>query len=149
MYKSILLYLIIPAIIYFDQLTKKIALSKLKAGKIVSCCRDIVKLTLVKNSGAAFGILKGRQLLLKIITVPLIVVMIYFLIYFTIPEIYVEIAFPLVFMLGGAVGNLIDRFRFNYVVDFFTLKFRGCPVFNIADIFIFIGAIIFAINTIF
>jgi len=148
MYKSILLYLIIPAIILFDQATKKIALSKLKAGKVESCCHNIVKLTLVKNPGAAFGILKSRQLLLKVITVSIIVVIAYFLIYFTIMEFCIKIALSLVFVLGGAVGNLIDRFRFSYVVDFFTFKFKGCPVFNIADMFILLGAIIFAINAV-
>jgi len=149
MYKNTILFLIIPIIIFFDQMTKKVALSKLKAGDVVSCCRNIVKLTLVKNSGAAFGILKSRQLLLKVITVPIIVVMTYFLIYFTVMEICMEVAVPLVFVLGGAVGNLIDRFRYNYVVDFITFKFKGCPVFNIADVFIFLGAIVFVINTIF
>ena len=149
MNKKILLYLIIIVIILIDQQTKKIALLKLKTGQVISCCRNIVTLTLVKNSGAAFGILKNRQLLLKIITISIIVVLIGFLMYFTITEAYVEAVMSLVFVLGGAIGNLIDRFRFNYVVDFITLNFRGCPVFNIADIFIFLGAIIFTINTVF
>ncbi|HHV99435.1 MAG TPA: signal peptidase II [Clostridiaceae bacterium] len=141
--------MIIPLIIFFDQATKKVALSKLKAGEVVSCCHNVVKLTLVKNPGAAFGILKSRQLLLKIITVSIIVVLAYFLIYFTIIEFCITIALSLAFVLGGAAGNLIDRFRFSYVVDFFTFKFNGCPVLNFADVFIFLGAIIFATNTLF
>ncbi len=149
MNNNILLLLIIPSIILIDQVTKKTALLKLNDGQVRSCCRNIVNLTLVKNSGAAFGILKGRQLLLKIITISLITVLLYFLVYFAITGIYTEITVALVFVLGGAIGNLIDRLRFNYVVDFITLKFRGCPVFNIADIFIFLGSVIFVINTAF
>lgn len=149
MNKDILLLLIIPVIILIDQVTKKKALLKLKDGQVRSCCRNTVNLTLVKNSGAAFGILKNRQLLLKIINISVITVLLYFFVYFAVAGVCAEFTVPLVFVLGGAIGNLIDRLRFNYVVDFIKLKFKGCPVFNIADIFIFIGSVIFVIISVF
>ena len=55
----------------------------------------------------------------------------------------------LTFMVGGAVGNLIDRVRLGYVIDFFDFRLIHFPIFNIADCFVTIGAVIFAVYVIF
>ena len=55
----------------------------------------------------------------------------------------------LTFMMGGAVGNVIDRVRLGYVIDFFDFTLIDFPVFNVSDCFITVGAIIFAVYVIF
>ncbi|MTI65693.1 MAG: signal peptidase II [Firmicutes bacterium] len=52
-------------------------------------------------------------------------------------------------MLGGALGNIIDRIRLRYVIDYLHMKFRKAPIFNIADIFIFLGSLILIYTMIF
>ena len=93
-------------------------------------------LTLVHNRGAAFGILKG-QLYLFIFTTIIAIILIYRSLKNTSCNLY---RVSLWLILAGAAGNLIDRVRFGYVVDF--LDFRIWPVFNIADSAITIGAIL-------
>jgi len=55
----------------------------------------------------------------------------------------------LTFMMGGAVGNVVDRIRLGYVIDFFDFRLIDFPVFNVADCFITVGAIVFAVFIIF
>lgn len=146
---KVLYFILILIIVLIDQLTKKAALLKLKDGEVISCCRGFIKLGLVKNSGAAFGILKDRQILLKAITIPVILFVMYYLYAFAIPDGSAIVAVSLSFVIGGAIGNLLDRLIHNHVIDFLTLKFKRFPVFNAADIFIFMGTIVFAANNIF
>ncbi|MCM8812038.1 MAG: signal peptidase II [Candidatus Omnitrophica bacterium] len=102
---------------------------------------DFFHLTLVKNTGVAFGLLKGYSIPVTLATFVIIAALFWSL------WRRVEargtlflVSFGLV--LGGAVGNLIDRFRFGGVIDF--LDFRVWPVFNVADSCITVGALFLA-----
>ena len=100
----------------------------------------VFHLVFVKNTGAGFGILKGQQLLLIFISI--FVVGLIFFLYDKIPKKgYVPISVGL--LLGGTIGNLVDRIRLGYVIDF--LDFRIWPSFNVADSAITLGAIGLAI----
>ena len=88
------------------------------------------------NTGAAFGILKGNNFLLSIIAIIAAVIFIYLIIKYK--------YFELGFLLGGTLGNLIDRIILGHVIDFISLPFW--PSFNIADSFNTIGAIILAVR---
>ncbi|MPW24910.1 signal peptidase II [Alkalibaculum sp. M08DMB] len=102
--------------------------------------------TLVYNEGAFLGLLSKKKLLLKFI----ISITIFFLYAVFIFEILQDndpkLKLFLSFVLGGATGNYIDRIKNDRVTDFIFFKFKGLPVFNIADIFIFIGAILLIIK---
>lgn len=98
-------------------------------------------LTYIRNSGAAFGILQGRTMALGVLSA---VVAAALLVYLwrnskTLPQIHY---WALTLILGGAIGNMIDRFRLGYVIDFihFYLPNFNYPVFNFADIYVVIGA---------
>jgi signal peptidase II len=95
-----------------------------------------VHLTSIQNTGAGFGLLRGQQSLLILISLVVVGVILYHL-----PVIMKErkTVLPYALLWGGALGNLIDRVYFGYVVDF--LDFRVWPVFNIADSAITIGAV--------
>lgn len=103
---------------------------------------------LVKNHGAAFGILKNRQKLLKIMTVIMMLCMVVYLYYAIATSSPIILILALVLITGGALGNIIDRFRLNYVVDFININIRRFPVFNLADVFILTGSILFVIYSI-
>ena len=109
---------------------------------------EYFKLTYVENTGAGMGVLEGYTWLLTLVTFLVVVAAI----------VYVVVKRPtnrifltsLIFLIGGAVGNLIDRIRINHVIDFLDFGGLHFPyVFNIADCFITIGAIIFAVYVIF
>ena len=132
------------AIVLFDRLTK-IFLSKLLGlGESLPVIPHVLHMTLVHNTGIAFGFFKDQGIVFIIIPVIAIVLLIYNIYYFKsnneqLTRLYV-FAFSLI--LAGAIGNLIDRITCGYVIDF--IDFRIWPVFNIADSAITIGAAVIA-----
>ena len=133
-----------------DQGLKALAVSKLVEGQSVTVLSagdtDILTFSLYKNTGAAFSSLQGKIPLLIIITVVLMALLVAGLVKYKL-----KAKFPLICMimiLGGGIGNLIDRALLGYVVDFiilFPFKF----IFNFADICVVIGAILLLIYFIF
>ena len=96
----------------------------------------ILKLTGTKNTGLAFGLLSGNTWLLPLLTS---LVIIFLMIYIITSKPQGMMAFGLSLILGGAIGNLIDRLFHGFVIDFFELLFVRFAVFNMADIAITIG----------
>lgn len=129
--------LVIAFIIISDQITKAFIVEWLKPQGSVSIIGDILRLTFVTNTGVAFGMLTGIPYVLTIPIVILIGVIIYFL-FKTLGQSFL-LTLALSLELGGALGNLIDRIRLGYVVDF--VKFPYWPAFNVADSCVVIGAI--------
>ncbi len=123
------LYLIALAVVILDQATKYAVTSRLPLGSSVPVIGDLVYLTSVRNPGGAFGSFQSATGLLTLITVATaigIAVLIK-----RSPRLPIPMAMSLALLLGGAVGNLIDRLRFRHVIDF--IDFRVWPVFNVAD----------------
>lgn len=136
-------------IIIIDQIAKFGAIKHLKNKNPYIIINDFFEFNYVENRGAAFGILKHRRIFFIVITLVVII----FLTIYTIKNYNLlnklsVFAFSL--LIGGASGNLIDRIRFGYVVDFLSFRFFNkydFPVFNIADISIVVstGIIVFLI----
>jgi len=124
-------------IVFFDQLTKLLILKNFKLNQSLPVLNDIFHLTFVKNTGAGFGILKGANIYLIFISLVVVGAIFYYFKKIGKNEILLQILVG--FVLGGTIGNLIDRIRLGYVVDF--LDFRIWPVFNVADSFITVGII--------
>lgn len=129
-------YLIVFLVIILDQISKFLALTHLKYNQSEPMIKNIFHLTLIKNEGAVFGILPGQVLFFIVFSI-LVISGIIFLKHNIVLNRPLKLG--LAFQLGGAVGNLIDRIRFGYVLDFFD--FRIWPIFNLADIFIVVGGI--------
>ena len=140
--KTITAYLI-AGIIILDQLTKYWVLRNFSPGQSIPVIKNIFHLTYVLNSGAAFGILRGRVYILMLIAAAVVILILVNLRRIKLP--LVKIALALI--LSGAVSNLIDRLRLNAVIDF--LDFRVWPVFNVADSAITVGAVLLAYSVIF
>ena len=132
-------YLIATFILFLDQLSKLCAQKFILQGSSIPIAKNIFHLTLVYNTGAAFGVLGRHSYLFVAVSLLAVVVINYFLLKKSnILNSAERIA--LSFIMGGTLGNLIDRVRLGYVTDF--LDFRVWPVFNLADSFITIGAFV-------
>lgn len=139
-----MLYIIFILIIVLDQLTKYGAIRYLKGNKPLVIIEDFLEFNYIENFGAAFGILQNRRIFFVLITLIVIIIIIFFL-KRNICCLNKSIKISLVMLMAGAIGNLIDRVRFGYVVDFISIKFKNgyeFPIFNIADSFIVISTIL-------
>lgn len=114
----------------------------------ITVVEDFFFLTYVRNKGAAWGIFSNNTLILALISV----VFLFFLIKYINNETEIKKinAISFGFILGGIAGNLLDRLIRGYVVDFFRFVILGYnyPVFNIADVLIVIGVILFIVDLI-
>jgi len=139
----IFFYGLVGAIVLIDQLTKFLALRFLSSQTPLSIVPKVLDFTLVKNPGVAFGLFSGfAPLLFTLITCSL--VFLFFIANRSHHEASLSSRWALSLILGGAIGNWIDRLRFAAVIDF--IDFRVWPVFNIADSAITIGVCLFALN---
>lgn len=123
-----------------DQLTKRLAVALLKPVGSVTVIDGIVALTYVENRGAAFGIFsEHRWVHMTVATVAVAAMIVYMIVS---RGKYQSKIFNMSMgmVIGGGVGNLIDRFLIGYVVDFIELKFVRFAVFNTADSFVCVGA---------
>ncbi len=135
------------SILILDQWTKYAAESLLVFGQSTPVINGIFHLTLAHNKGAAFSILRGSSFIFIAVTLLCLAAIIFLLSnkvffkkVFDLDSTDKLARFSLALIFGGACGNLIDRVRFSYVVDF--LDFRVWPVFNLADSAITIGGIL-------
>ncbi len=137
-------FIISILIVIADQLTKYLAVKFLMDKRPIILIDDLIELHFVKNYGAAFGIMQNRRWFFIIITIFVLSAIIIFIIKNKY-NLHILTKISLGALLGGAAGNLIDRIRLSYVVDFIKVdlgRLYDFPVFNIADIFIVTGTIL-------
>ncbi len=141
--------LAIIALLFFDQYTKYLAITDLKGQSAVSLIDGILELQYLENKGAAFGMLQNKKTLFIFMTVVMLTVIFY--VFFKLPQQKKFVIWQVFMCLicAGGIGNMIDRIRFDYVVDFIYFKIIDFPVFNVADIMITIGTVLFFIVVIF
>ncbi len=141
-------YLIAIGIIVLDQWTKWLVVKYMEYGENITLINDFLYLTSHRNRGAAFGILQGQMIFFYIITIFVIGAVIYYMRQYKHSR-FVSVTLALI--LGGAIGNFIDRVLRGEVVDFvntfiFSYDF---PIFNVADASLVVGVILIFIGTIF
>ena len=118
-------------VLFIDQISKYL----LKDANLL-LIPGILKLTGTKNTGLAFGLFSGNTWFLPLLTG---LVIVFLIIYILTAKPHGMMAFGLSLVLGGAIGNLIDRLFHGFVIDFFELLFVRFAVFNMADMAITIG----------
>jgi len=134
-------FLIAVVVIVVDQLIKYLVLSRLYFAENISIISHYLSLTKVYNTGAAFSLFENSTTLLTIFSLIVsIVIIVYIIRRNTVIELPFLLAWGLI--LGGTVGNFIDRLMYGYVIDFIKLDFIQFPIFNIADLSINLGAFI-------
>ena len=132
-----MIFIITTSVLFLDQLTKFLATRFLQLNTPVGLIKNFLYLTLVHNRGAAFGMFRNQLLMFVFISIFAIVVIFYYL-KNKHHSVFSSISLSLI--LAGAMGNLIDRLRFGFVIDFLDL--RVWPVFNLADSAITIAALL-------
>jgi signal peptidase II len=139
------LYIISIIIVILDQLSKYLIVHDYTLGVSAPIIHNVLHITLLRNTGGAFGIMRSLPVMLLVVSA---IVAVFIIVILknkaSIPKI---VGIALAFQLGGALGNLIDRIRLGYVVDFIDLIVW--PIFNVADIAITIGVLILAFHLIF
>lgn len=140
--KKLLGLLIVVLMVIFDQVTKILAQTNLQNKDPIDIIDNVFQLRYLENTGAAFGIFKDRIYVFIILTV--IVVGAILFIYFKIPDTkrYLPLKFTVILILSGALGNFIDRVRLNYVIDFLYFELIDFPIFNFADCYVSVGAVL-------
>lgn len=125
-------------LVLFDQYTKYLAVVHLKGQKPFVLWNGVFELFYSENRGAAFGMLQGRQAFFFVIGILVLAAAVYVML--KLPSWknsrYRWLGICVVFITSGAVGNMVDRIRQQYVVDFLYFKLIDFPIFNVADIYV-------------
>ena len=137
------------AALILDQLTKHMAVLYLKDSPARVIIEGVFELQYLENRGAAFGMMQNMQYFFVVGAVLVCAVVVF--LYFRMPDTsrYIPLRICAVLLCAGAVGNMIDRIRLNYVIDFFYFKLIDFPIFNVADCYVVIACIAFALLILF
>ena len=136
-------------LVILDQITKNLAVVYLKDKPAYVIWDGVFELHYLENRGAAFGMLQNQKFLFVAIAAVILAIICYVLLKLPRNKHYAMLEMLLVLIASGAVGNMIDRVQFNYVVDFFYFKLIDFPIFNVADIYVSVSCVLLAILVIF
>jgi signal peptidase II len=153
--KLIILFFTSFVIILLDQWTKQLVITQMKFAQSIPIIDSFFALTYIRNRGAAFGILHSAPSYFRdpfFIVVPVVALVAIGFIFAKLKENEKLMAVSLSLIVGGAIGNLIDRVRFGYVIDFLDFHWKEVyhwPAFNVADSAIVVGVSIFFVQSFF
>jgi signal peptidase II len=143
--KYLMLLVVCVAVIFIDQWTKYAVHKNFHWGESRAIVQNFFALTYVRNTGAAFGFLNRAPAAFRepfFIIVPLVAMAVILMIFIRLREEQNLMAMALSLVLSGAIGNLIDRLRFGFVIDFLDFHWKEVyhwPAFNVADSCIVVG----------
>ncbi|MCM1082471.1 MAG: signal peptidase II [Clostridium sp.] len=122
-----------------DQFTKFIITSKFALYDTKPVIDGVFAITYVRNTGVAWGMFKGKRIIFLILTG--IALLFAFRIYYNVynKKKYIPIRICLILLISGALGNMLDRIRLGYVVDFLSFELIDFPVFNVADMMVVVS----------
>lgn len=139
-------------LIFMDQITKYLAIHQLKGQGEVSVLGEVLVFRYLENTGAAFSLFHNSSVFMTVISVATFLVLGFFV------YAYIKLLkldkfkmerIAIVFLFGGAAGNLIDRVMYKFVVDFIYVKIIDFPTFNVADCYITCAVIFVIIRVIY
>lgn len=133
---------LILLLVAFDQVVKYYASTTLEQQGSIVLWEGVLQLTYLKNTGGIFGVLQNQTLFILFVVSILILVVIYLLAKLPDKPRFTKLHIVLSVLLAGALGNLIDRIRFGYVIDFIYFVGIDFPIFNVADIMISVSTVV-------
>ena len=140
--KYIKISILLIVLVLFDQFVKLLVVNNIGVDKSLIIINNFLEFTYIKNSGSAFGLFSEINVILPILTIIFII--------YILKELKMHIndklmVLSFILIISGAIGNLIDRLKLGYVVDFIYFKIFNVsmPIFNIADIFITFGILMY------
>ena len=137
------------SVLLIDFLSKNKIISIFKDGIVEKIyVNEYLDFILVFNTGISYGLFAGGGNLQKWVLISLSIIVIIFLLKIVKNESFLISRLGISFIIGGALGNLLDRFKYGAVVDFISLHAKGFSwyIFNIADMFIVLGVILFILS---
>ena len=129
-------FMLFVILVIADQLTKHLAVVRLKNQAAYNLINGILEFNYLENRGAAFGVLQNQKYFFVFVALIFIGVIVFVLIKVPTQKKYYSLNILLVMIAAGAIGNMIDRVRYDYVVDFIYLVCIQFPIFNVADIYV-------------
>ena len=136
---------LVPLTLVIDQVSKYIVQHTMVRGQSIAVLgEDFFRLTYIHNPGAAFGLNIGSPLAHTAVSIVALVVLVW--LFWTLPRQEYLLRLALILVLGGALGNIIDRLYLGEVIDFFDFGFGSLrwPIFNFADSFVTVGVCLIA-----
>ena len=141
--------LLIAVFIFLDQFTKFLACKYLEGKPAIEIISGVLELRFLRNNGAAFGMLQNQKVFFVFVAVLILFVIAYVLFRLPDDKKFNVMHILLALLASGAAGNLIDRVRHDYVVDFIYFVLINFPIFNVADIYVTVSTFLFVILFIF
>lgn len=129
-------------LITIDYIIKSKIFTNFSEGQSIDIIKNFFSITFVKNKGAAFGILQNR----KIVFILIASVAIFILIKMFLKTTYIISKISISMIISGAIGNIIDRIKYGFVIDMFDFHGIWVYVFNFADICVVLGVFILCIS---
>lgn len=133
--------------VILDQLTKAIVVSQMALYEEVPFLPGLIRFYHTRNTGAAFSMFSDNRWVFMVFSVIAMMIMTYLLVKFHGRHWLLSVSLAAV--LGGGIGNMIDRVLSGYVVDFLDFQFMKFAVFNVADIFVTCGSVALAVYILF
>lgn len=141
--------LLVIVLVFLDQVTKNLAVVKLKDKSAYTLINGVLEFNYLENKGAAFGMLQNQKIFFVFVAIVFVGVITFVLIKAPNEPKYTKLHILLVMICAGAIGNLIDRIRLDYVVDFIYFSLINFPIFNVADIYVTVSTILLIICILF
>ena len=134
--KYTIYFLICALMVAVDQISKYFAVIKLKGRENAVWIKNVFELEYVENDGAAFSSFSGKQGFLLVVTIAVMLFVIFEFVKIPDGKRFAWLRIDFLMIIAGALGNMIDRVRQGYVVDFFYFVPINFPRFNVADIYV-------------
>lgn len=135
--------------ICLDQYAKYLAVTHLKDRPSIVIIRNVFELSYLENKGAAFGIMQNQRWFFIVSFVFIIAIILWLYIKLPASVRFLPLHTCSALIVMGALGNLVDRVKLGYVIDFFYFSLIDFPIFNVADIFVVTGVILLAVLILF
>lgn len=141
--KMLIIDLILAIVLLvLDQYTKYLAIIKLKGQSAYVLIDGVLELQYLENRGSAFGMLQNQKYFILFVGVVFLAVILFFLFKLPQQKKFCVMHILLSCIIAGGIGNMIDRIRFDFVVDFISFILIDYPIFNVADCYIVCGTIV-------
>ena len=133
--------LITAVLLVFDQFTKHLAVVHLKGQAPYGSIDGVLELQYLENRGSGFGMMQNQKVFILFVGIVFLAVLLFFLLKLSEQKKFRIVHILLAVIIAGGIGNMIDRFRLDYVVDFISFVLINYPIFNVADIYVVVATI--------
>lgn len=142
--KKWLAVIMLVVLVAIDQITKYLAKAFLEGKEAFAIIKNVLELQYLEggNTGAAFGLFAGKTFVLAVVSLLVFFILLFAIYKFSKDSKNFWLCISLVVMASGALGNCIDRFVNQYVIDFIYFKYIDFPIFNVADCYVTVSAVV-------